>query len=185
MTMTHDRLKGLCQGTLPQLRLARELIAELDRIGLADSRPLKLALELQQELTCCEQDLFLAARLPASSRADMTGGREQPRCAPLATEEPAAQTRLTPLAPFVPLEVRAAGIDPHTTLCFNGYYGEDFGDQRVVTRALVWASPEFDDAVPDWAMRDAWPELAGEWDVLLAAAWGRSHPPASPQGETV
>jgi hypothetical protein len=185
MTMAHDRLEGLCQGTLRQLRLARELIAELDGIGLADSRPLELALELQDELTRCEQDLFLAARVPVSSRVDMIGGREQPRCAQVAMEEAAAQTRLTPFALFVPLEVRAAGIDPHTALCFNGYYGEDFGDERVVTRALVWASPEFEDVVPDWAMRDAWPELAGDWDVFLASAWGRSHPPASSQGETV
>ncbi len=184
MTMAHDRLEALRQGTLRQLRLTGELIAELDQVGRVDSRPLKLALELQHELTRCEQNLFFDARFPASSRANMTGGREQPQCAQLATEEPAPQTRLTPLALFVPLEVRAARIDPHTALCFNGYYGEDFGDQRVVTRALMWASPQLDDAVPDWAMRDAWSELAGDWGVLLAAAWGRSHPTASPQGET-
>jgi hypothetical protein len=72
------------------------------------------------------------------------------------------------------LIARAQEIDPRTAVCFDGYYGEDFplGDegelQRVVSAALVW-SDGFD-CVPDWAVRDAWPQFAEEWARLQTVA---------------
>ena len=74
---------------------------------------------------------------------------------------------------------RAQTINPRTAVCFNGHYGEDFrlGDggemQRQVSRALVWS--DGDDCIPDWAMREAWPELDQDWERLQVVAWER-HP---------
>jgi hypothetical protein len=92
-----------------------------------------------------------------------------------------------------PLVVCAAQIDSRQAVCFNAHYGEDFdvGDgfvQRQVSSGLVWSNGE--DAVPDWAMQEAWSELRADWDRLQAAAWERdrrhSEPtPASPRVKAI
>jgi hypothetical protein len=71
---------------------------------------------------------------------------------------------------------RAQKIDPRTAVCFDGYYGEEFplgdGDwQRQVSRTVVWSDGY--DSVPDWAMKDAWPEFSEEWEKLQVVAWER------------
>lgn len=82
-----------------------------------------------------------------------------------------------------PLVVRAAKIDPKHAVCFNGHYGEDFGlgdgcIQRVLANGLIWSDGE--DAVPDWAMQEAWPELGQDWERLQAAAWERDRRHGAP-----
>lgn len=78
-----------------------------------------------------------------------------------------------------PLITRAQRIDPQAAVSFNGYYGEDFplGDdgetQRVISRTLVWSNGN--DCVPDWAMREAWPEFCEDWERMQTVAWER-HP---------
>ena len=176
MVSIADRLEALHAETFTPLRLVRKLIAGLDRAGLPGSRPLELDLELRQELARCSQELFVEARVPALGCAGDKGAPEQPELAQAATDEGPARLKAPPLAPFEPLEVRAVRIDPYSADCFNGYYSETFYDQDVISSALVWLMPGID-VVPDWAMRDAWPQLAGQWDELLNAASERGHPP--------
>jgi hypothetical protein len=82
-----------------------------------------------------------------------------------------------------PLISRAAKIDPRHAVCFHGHYGEDFdlGDgrvQRVLSNGLIWSDGE--DAVPDSAMQEAWPDLKRDWERLQAAAWERDRRHTAP-----
>jgi hypothetical protein len=81
------------------------------------------------------------------------------------------------------LTERARRIDPRTGTCLSAYWGEDFINlngfpQRIVNRALCWFSPRLeDDLVPDWAMREAWPEHSAVWNDLLQDAFNRTPEP--------
>ena len=73
------------------------------------------------------------------------------------------------------LHERARQIDPRTGGCCNAFWGEWISaGQRTVGRALCWYPvPDQFDVVPDWAMRDAWPEHANSWEDLIQTAWDR------------
>ena len=161
---------------LAQLTLVKQLICALDDLDDTPSRPLELALELQQRLAHHEWDVL----------TDLVAASANPGHVPVRTAQPAttsaARSVPVPGNDWVvsePLEQRAAKINPRTAGCFHGYYSEEFGDQNVVSSALVWLPPARDDAVPDWAMRDAWPQFARGWDQLTQAAWDRCHPPVA------
>ena len=162
---------------LAQLALVKRLICALDDLDDTPSRPLELALELQQRLARNERDV-LTGLVAASANDD----RILVRTPQPTTPTSAARPVWLPGDDWVisePLERRAAKIDPRTAGCFHGYYSEEFGDQNIVSSALVWLPPTRDDIVPDWAMRDAWPQFAHGWDRLMRAAWDRCHPAAA------
>ena len=186
MNETAHRLEERRRETLDELDLVQELITELD--DLSDvlrerviARPLEFALELRDRLRQRECEIAIdqlvcatASHRSATSGETAAAPRARLTTAPVAPGPP-------PPAVTDPLEARAARIDPRTAICFNGYYAEDFGDGPQCSRALVWVSDEFDTA-PDWAMRDAWPELDPVWTGLLDAAWARCHPRATDEG---
>jgi hypothetical protein len=61
-------------------------------------------------------------------------------------------------------------------MCFKGHCGEDFEledgcIQRTLSSGLIWSDGA--DAVPDWAMQEAWREFKRDWERLQSAAWER------------
>ena len=162
---------------LAQLALVKQLIYALDDLDDTPSRPLEIALELHRRLAHHEWDV-LTGLVAASVNPGRIPVRTQQPTTPASEGRPVRLPR-NDWVISEPLEQRAAKIDPRTTGCFHGYYSEEFGDQNIVSSALVWLPPDRDDAVPDWAMRDAWPQFARGWDRLTLAAWDRCHPAAA------
>lgn len=174
MTLNPVDLEELRRETRAQLDLTKTLLAELDALEFPVSRPVELVLELRRRLQLHEREILTAQLSTAATASGPAAALPLPPRAQLS--DPSGPHDEEAFAVTVPLEVRGARIDPRTATCFRGYYGEDFGDQHQVSSGLVWAPPDFSDAVPDWAMRDAWTQLADDWDELLMAAWERSHP---------
>lgn len=160
VVMAVIELEAMHRLTVEQLDLAGSLAAELDRLAAEVSRAASVAHDLRAGLALGVWELEAALGIGVA----------------------AAQEAGELLEVGESLEVRATRVDPRTAIAFNGYYGEDGGFERPLSKALVWATPAFDECVPDWALRSAWPQLAEEWDALLDQAWARCHPAAEATG---
>jgi hypothetical protein len=65
-------------------------------------------------------------------------------------------------------------IDPSTAHCVSGFWGEDFGDQRLVSRTFIWCDPVEGEVAPEAVMQDVWCEQLAEWDELRRRALART-----------
>lgn len=146
---------------------AGEQLTELDRTQI------KRLLELEPSST----QLIAALHAVFASES-----RRMPPAAGRQANDRSTECLQDALWPEPTLHERARLIDPCTAGLCRAAWGEWITPrERQVNLALCWY-PFSDqvDFVPDWAMREAWPEHASCWDALVEQAW-EGHQVASPQ----